>query len=118
MDFRRYTINQLAQLTNTSKHLLYDWVRRGLLVPTQISGNRKKFSLEAFFEAERRALKEIQKRELQRFLTSPRTNEPIPDSFFDELFSQIKAPLKAPNKGKANKGVTSKTMSHKFKENL
>ncbi|QLH52785.1 MAG: hypothetical protein CH6_0107 [Candidatus Kapaibacterium sp.] len=119
MDYHRYTINQLSRLTGTSKHLLYDWVRRGLLVPTQISGNRKKFSIEAFLEAERLALEEVQKKELDRFLSSPRPNERIPESFFDSLLNLNKAPLKATHhNGNANKGVTSHRMSHKIKENL
>lgn len=120
MDFRRYTINELARETKTSKHLLYDWVRRGLLVPTQISGTRRKFSIDAFLEAERKALKEFQQKELECFVTSPRPNERIPEAFYDNLLKEIQkeTPLKASEKGKTNNGVTNKRLSHKIKEIL
>ncbi|QLH54005.1 MAG: hypothetical protein CH6_2547 [Candidatus Kapaibacterium sp.] len=124
MDYRRYTINELARETKTSKHLLYDWVRRGLLVPTQISGTRKKFSIDAFLEAERKALKELQQKELERFVTSPRPNEKIPEAFYDNLLKEIQkeTPLKASRRGKTNNGVTNNAchthLSHKIREIL
>ncbi len=114
MDFRRYTINQLSRLTGTSRHLLRDWVRRGLLVPTQISGNRKKFSLDAFFEAERLALEEAQKEKLARFVSSPRPYERIPDSFFDSLLKFDK-PLTS---GKARRQSTKTFFKTKNREVL
>lgn len=124
MNYRRYTVNELARETKTSKHLIYDWIRRGLLVPTQISGSRKKFSIDAFLEAERRALKEFQQRELEQFITSPRPNEKIPEDFYDNLLKEIQkeTPLKAFHKEKTNNGVTNNAcythLSHKNKEIL
>ncbi|ROL55818.1 MerR family transcriptional regulator [Bacteroidetes/Chlorobi group bacterium Naka2016] len=114
MDFRRYTINQLSRLTGTSRHLLRDWVRRGLLVPTQISGNRKKFSFEAFLEAERLALDEAQKSEYAHFVPSLRPYERIPDAFFDSLLNFNKSQ----SSGKAKRKSTKKYLSNKNKEDL
>jgi DNA-binding transcriptional MerR regulator len=102
MDFRRYTINQLSKLTGTSKHLLYSWVHKGFLVPTQISGNRQKFSLDAFLTAEKLALKEKEREKLNQFLYEPQPNQKIPDNFIDYLFKQIK---QSPSlKAKSNHG--------------
>lgn len=53
MDHRRFNISQLAIETNTSRTLLSEWVKNGYLVPTQIVGNRMKFSIEAFERAEK-----------------------------------------------------------------
>ncbi len=82
MDYRRYTIPQLARETNTSLHTLYEWVRKGFLVPTQLSGQRKKFSIEAFLIAEQRAKQHYSQRR------NKQTKSPIakiPPSFFDSL---------------------------------
>ena len=85
MDYRRYTINELARLTNTSKHLLYDWVRRGYLVPTQISGTRKKYSIDAFLRAEKLAREAASKSIAEAFVRKPTRNGRIPDEFFDNI---------------------------------
>lgn len=80
MDYRRLNIAELAIETNTPRCTLHQWINSGYLIPTQISGNRKKFSLDAFLKAEKEALKS-KKIKYDRFTSGGR----IPDDFFDNI---------------------------------
>lgn len=83
MDYRRLNITQLSKETNTNINLLYDWQKKGYLTPTQISGNRKKFSINAFLEAEKKALNEQTKVRVGKISIKP--NGLIPDEYFDNI---------------------------------
>lgn len=73
MDYRRLNITQLAVETKTTKPVLYDWIKKGFLKPTQISGGRRKYSINAFLEAEALALKESQTLSINEFLQQSAT---------------------------------------------
>lgn len=79
MDYGRYTISELSRLTNTSRTLIHAWKSKGYLKPTQITGTRAKYSLQAFLEAEKLALKNgktTKQNEHTSFMT---------DAFIDKL---------------------------------
>lgn len=120
MDYRRFTIPELAKVTRTSRHVLYEWVRKGYLVPTQYSGMRRKFSLEAFEKAEQLAKKEVQQKIVQKFITTPNKNQRIPTEFFDNLeeiihYTEIPTPRSS---GKGKNGGLFFPTNHKIKEDL
>ena len=55
MDYRRLTISELSRETKTSRDTISSWVRNGWLIPTQIVGARRKFTMDAFNKAEKLA---------------------------------------------------------------
>lgn len=75
----RYNISQLSRLTGTSRTTIHDWLNKGYLIPTQIVGSRRKFTLQAFEQAEKKAMRETQ---INVRLMTPGK---IPGSFFDNL---------------------------------
>ena len=83
MSFERYNISQLSRLTKTNPKTLQTWIKKGFLKPTQIAGNRKKYSIDAFLNAEKKALKNTQVEMIRNMKFG--TGDRIPDEFYDNI---------------------------------
>lgn len=68
MDYRRLNISQLSREFKTRRALIQEWIRKGYLIPCQIHGNQKKFTIEAFLKAEKTALIEAEKVAVQEYV--------------------------------------------------
>jgi hypothetical protein len=66
MDYKRYNISQLSRLTNTHRLLLYEWIRKGYLIPSHYAGQRPKYTYEAYCKAEKLALEEYKNKIIQK----------------------------------------------------
>ena len=103
MDYRRLNISQLEREFKTRRALIQEWIRKGYLIPVQIHGNQKKFTIEGFLKAEKLALNEAETVTIQEYVQANKeyrrtgkkgtfksrfdiaAGAPIPAEFFDNL---------------------------------
>lgn len=83
MDYKRYTIKELSEATNTSKYILRSWIQKGFLLPVQKAGIRNKYSIDSFLSAEKLSLKEFSE------IKSNKHNEILDKNFYNIIFSKV-----------------------------
>lgn len=83
MDYKRYTIKELSEATNTSKYILRSWVQKGFLQPVQKAGIRNKYSIDSFLSAEKLSIQEFSK------IKTKNNNEVLDKNFYNLIFSKV-----------------------------